>query len=162
MNFQLDSQKSRIANMHLPFWDKLNRSQVKQCRCMLKGYLHWLRKLFWGNREVLVQQRAKWLVSLLMDFVMTFLRWRLCVIIQISFKELLLQQWMNKTCVGGLNMHSTSNPTIKEEEPMEIGHVRPTKCYKCHKLGHIAKHYRSSHQSKPCKHCIWTTAQGGL
>ena len=21
-------------------------------------------------------------------------------------------------------------------------------CYKCHKLGHIAKHYRSSHQSK--------------
>ena len=31
---------------------------------------------------------------------------------------------------------------------MEIGHIRPKKCYKCHKLGHIAKHCRSSHQSK--------------
>ena len=31
---------------------------------------------------------------------------------------------------------------------MEIGHVRPKKCYKCHKLGHTAKHYRSSHQPK--------------
>ena len=46
------------------------------------------------------------------------------------------------------NLHHTPSPTIWEEEPMEIGHVRPKKCYKCHKLGHIAKNCRSSHQSK--------------
>ena len=46
------------------------------------------------------------------------------------------------------NLCCTSSPTIREEEPLEIGHVRPRKCYKCHKLGHIAKHCRSSHQSK--------------
>ena len=46
------------------------------------------------------------------------------------------------------NLHCTSSPTIQEEEPMEIGHVRSKKCYKCHKLGHISKHCRSSHQSK--------------
>ena len=46
------------------------------------------------------------------------------------------------------NLHSTSSPTIQEEEPMEIGHVRPKKCYKYHKLGHIAKNCRSRHQSK--------------
>ena len=46
------------------------------------------------------------------------------------------------------NLFATSSPTIQEEEPMEIGHDRPKKCYKYHKLGHIAKHCKSSHQSK--------------
>ena len=46
------------------------------------------------------------------------------------------------------NLHATSSPTIQEEEPMEIGHVRPKKCYKCHTLDHISKHCKSSHQSK--------------
>ena len=43
------------------------------------------------------------------------------------------------------NLCSTSSPTIQEEEPMEMGHARPKKY---HKLGHIVKHCRSSHQSK--------------
>ena len=46
------------------------------------------------------------------------------------------------------NLHFTSSPTIQEEEPMEIGHVRPKKCYKCHKLGHIPHHCKSCHHSK--------------
>ena len=37
---------------------------------------------FAGQKGVLVQWRAKWLVSLLMDFIMTFLRSRLWMIIQ--------------------------------------------------------------------------------
>ena len=46
------------------------------------------------------------------------------------------------------NLCATSSPTIQEEEPMEIGHVRPRKCYKYHKLGHIVKHCKCNHQSK--------------
>ena len=46
------------------------------------------------------------------------------------------------------NLYATSSPTIQEEEPMEIGHVRQRKCYKCYKLGHITKLCKSSHQSK--------------
>ena len=59
------------------------------------------------------------------------------------------------------NLHATSSPTIREEEPMEIGHVRPKKCYKCHKLGHIAKHCRSSHQSKSHVNAVSEQQKGG-
>ena len=37
----------------------------------------------------------------------------------------------------------TANPPVRKEEPMEIGHMRPRKCYKCHKVSHIAKNCRS-------------------
>ena len=51
---------------------------------------------------------------------------------------------MNEQNLCRFNLHCTSSPIIQEEEPMEIGYVRPKKCYKCHKSGCIAKHCRSS------------------
>ena len=48
------------------------------------------------------------------------------------------------------NLRSSSDASIRKEEPMEIGHLRPKKCYKCQKPGHTAKNCRSvgTHQHR--------------
>ena len=37
------------------------------------------------------------------------------------------------------DLRSASSASIRTEEPMEIGHLQPRRCYKCNKTGHIAK-----------------------
>ena len=125
ITFWLDSQKSRIANMHLLFWAKLNRNQVKQCRCMPKCYLHWFCRTR-GLDAVESQIIGFFVDGLYHDF----LKLKVMHDNPNTFQGVVTVAMNEQNLLRKFNLHSTSSPTVHKEEPVEIGHVRSKKCYK--------------------------------
>ena len=148
MSLQLHSQKSKTANIHLPFWDKLNRSWVKNSAGVCQKVICTGSGSFCGTMGGLGAVESQMIGFFVDGLYHGFPKMKVMCDNPNTFQGAVTTAVNEQNLCGRFHLHCTSSPTIWEEEPMEIGHVRPKKCYKCHKLGHIAKHCSSSCQSQ--------------